>query len=109
MVTRIKSKNFYNEDLEWRLVEIAQTMNEYFPRPYLILEGSLKSSEYGDSVMSLLTKTNIFDNRNIRKTRTFDLFFLIGLLFRKNEMRQKKYIYTEKDRNNTGIQAGIAT
>ena len=22
---------------------------------------------------------------------------------------QKKYIYTEKDRNNTGIQAGIAT
>ena len=79
-VTKIKSEDFYNKELEEKLVEMAQTMNEYFPRPYLILEGSLESSEYGDTVMSMLTRTNI---RVLYSSGSFETASLLSKLSRR--------------------------
>ena len=58
--TRLKNSEFVKENQEKKIVKIVQTMNDYFDRPYIILEGDSESRTiYGDSVISLLARSNI--------------------------------------------------
>ena len=57
---RLKSSEFVKVNQEKKIVKIVQTMNDYFDRPYLILEGdSGLRTIYGDSIVSLLARSNI--------------------------------------------------
>ena len=58
-VTKVKGSEMFNQDKREEIIKMANTMNDFFVRPFFIIEGRSNWSKYGDTVLALLARSNI--------------------------------------------------
>ena len=58
-VTRVKGSEIFKQDKREEIIKMANTMNDFFIRPFFIVEGKSNRSKYGETVLALLARSNI--------------------------------------------------